>query len=49
MISQMAANDKAWLEDHQITHILTIVEGSNPAYPEVYIFVITTYFIKSDY
>lgn len=33
----MAANDKTWLEDHHITHILSITEGSNPTYPEVFI------------
>jgi hypothetical protein len=31
----MAASDKAWLEDHKITHILTVSDGINPAYPEV--------------
>ncbi|CAB4419244.1 unnamed protein product [Rhizophagus irregularis] len=34
--TQMAANDKTWLEDHHITHILSITEGSNPTYPESY-------------
>lgn len=32
----MAANDKTWLEDHHITHILTVAEGIQPAYPEVF-------------
>ncbi|RIA98478.1 protein-tyrosine phosphatase-like protein [Glomus cerebriforme] len=33
--TQMAASDKAWLEDHQITHILTISDFQ-PNYPESY-------------
>ncbi|GBB90551.1 hypothetical protein RclHR1_17540004 [Rhizophagus clarus] len=36
--TQMAANDKAWLEDHRITHILTVAEGINPTYPESYMY-----------
>jgi type IV secretory pathway ATPase VirB11/archaellum biosynthesis ATPase len=35
----MAADYKPWLDDHQITHILTISEGTNPTYPEVYIYI----------
>ncbi|CAG8442030.1 2636_t:CDS:2 [Funneliformis mosseae] len=34
--TQMAATDKAWLEDHNVTHILTISDGITPAYPESY-------------
>nr|CAG8434824.1 935_t:CDS:2 [Entrophospora candida] len=34
--SKMAANDKAWLSDHKITHILTVAENIQPTYPESY-------------
>ncbi|KAG9293130.1 hypothetical protein G9A89_016492 [Geosiphon pyriformis] len=36
--SRLAATDRDWLEEHNITHILTIAEGLRPAFPKEYIY-----------
>ncbi|KAG9297460.1 hypothetical protein G9A89_020861 [Geosiphon pyriformis] len=34
--SRLAATDKDWLEEHNITHILTVADGLRPAFPKEY-------------
>ncbi|CAJ0892851.1 5810_t:CDS:2 [Entrophospora sp. SA101] len=41
----MAANDKAWLSDHKITHILTVAKNIQPTYPE---FINSKQMVKED-
>ncbi|CAG8659698.1 16781_t:CDS:2, partial [Acaulospora morrowiae] len=38
--SRMASSDKAWLRDHNITHVLTVAKFIPPAYPESYTYKI---------